>query len=346
MENFKKSVVSLNIKIKEAILTLENSHTKIVLVVDENYKLIGTISDGDIRRGVLKGLTIESPIKDILHTNFISVQDDKTNKEIMEIMTKNEISQIPIIDKSGKLIGLHLLNEFVGKSEIENNIVIMAGGRGVRLRPLTEDCPKPMLKIGDKPLLEIIINQFIENGFKNFHISVNYLKEQIIDYFQDGSKWGININYLIEDEPLGTAGSLIKLPKSLNKPYFVVNGDVLSRFNPMQVLEFHNKNESDMTICAHTYDQTIPYGVIETKGDGMKFERILEKPTFQHLVNAGVYVIDPKINLLISRNSYLDMPDLITLCTSNNKNIIIFPIHEYWLDIGRHENLKEARNNF
>ena len=225
--------------------------------------------------------------------------------------------------------------------------IVLAGGQGTRLYPSTKVVSKQLLTVYDKPMIYYPLCTLMLAGIREFLIiTTPNDKESFKQLLGDGSKWGININYLIEDEPLGTAGSLIKLPKSLNKPYFVVNGDVLSRFNPMQVLEFHNKNESEMTICAHTYDQTIPYGVIETKGEGMKFERILEKPTFQHLVNAGVYVIDPKINLLFSKNSYLDMPDLINLCTSNNKNIIIFPIHEYWLDIGRHENLKEARNNF
>ena len=178
----------------------------------------------------------------------------------------------------------------------------------------------------------------------NFNFSVNYLKEQRIDYFGDGSKWNVSINYLIEDKPLGTAGCLKKLPKSIDKPYFVINGDVLTRFNPVNVLDYHNLNKSNLTICAHTYEQTIPYGVIQTKG--IKLQKILEKPTFQHLINAGIYVIDPSINTLIKKNNYLDMPDLINLSTKNNKKIVIFPVHEYWLDIGRHENLKEARDNF
>ena len=344
MNNFQDVVVTQNIKIRESILILEKSNKKIVLVVDDNFRLIATISDGDIRRGILKGISLDNCISEIYHIDFISINENKSKKEIIEIMKKNEISQLPILDQNGKLVGLHLLNNLLEETKVENNVVIMAGGKGTRLRPLTEICPKPMLKIGDKPLLEIILGQFIENGFVNFHFSVNYLKEQIIDYFGDGSQWDININYLIENEPLGTAGCLKKLPKTIDKPYFVVNGDVLTRFNPIHVLDYHNINQSNLTICAHTYEQTIPYGVIQTKG--IKLQKIIEKPTFQHLINAGIYIINPTINHLINDNDYIDMPDLINSSIKSNKNIIIFPIHEYWLDIGRHENLKEARENF
>ena len=207
MDNYKDTVLRENMKIKDAILTIEKSHTKIGLVVDKDFKLIATISDGDIRRGILKGLTLDSPITEILNSNFISVEADKNRDEIIEIMKVNDINQIPIINEKGKLIGLHLLNEFIGKRDINNIVVIMAGGKGKRLRPFTEICPKPMLKIGEKPILEIIINRFKDHGFKNFYISVNYLKEQVINYFGDGQKWNINIQYIIEKEPLGTAGS-------------------------------------------------------------------------------------------------------------------------------------------
>ena len=344
MDNYKDTVLRENMKIKDAILTIEKSHTKIGLVVDKDFKLIATISDGDIRRGILKGLTLDSPITEILNSNFISVEADKNRDEIIEIMKVNDINQIPIINEEGKLIGLHLLNEFIGKKEINNIVVIMAGGKGKRLRPLTEICPKPMLKIGEKPILEIIINRFKEYGFKNFYISVNYLKEQVINYFEDGQKWNINIQYIIEKNPLGTAGSLKKLPTSEKKPYLLVNGDVICSFNPLQVLEFHNINKSDITICAHNYEHNIPFGVIETKG--IKFQKILEKPTFHHLINAGVYVIDPILNKFIPEDKFFDMPDFINKCSINNKEINVFPIHEYWLDIGLHENLKEARKKF
>ena len=344
MDNYKDTVLTENMKIKDAIITIEKSHSKIGLVVNKDFKLIATISDGDIRRGILKGLTLDSPITEILHLNFISVGADKSRDEIIEIMKINDINQIPIINEKGKLIGLHLLNEFIGKRDINNIVVIMAGGKGKRLRPFTEICPKPMLKIGEKPILEIIINRFKDHGFKNFYISVNYLKEQVINYFGDGQKLNINIQYIIEKEPLGTAGSLKKLPTSEKNPYLVVNGDVISSFNPSQVLEFHMTNKSDMTICAHNYEHKIPFGVMETKG--IKLQKILEKPSYHYLVNAGVYVIDPSLNTFIPEDKFFDMPDLINACSTNKKEINVFPIHEYWLDIGLHENLKEARKKF
>ena len=211
----------------------------------------------------------------------------------------------------------------------------MAGGIGSRLRPYTENCPKPMLKIGTKPILELLLEQLIENGFTNFYISVNYLKEKIINYFEDGSRWNVNINYLLENKPLGTAGAISLLPKEIEKPFIVMNGDILTKFNLNQLIDFHNKNNSFSTICAREYEVSIPFGVIET--DGIELKRIVEKPIYKNYINAGLYAFDPEVLEFLNKNEAKDMPDLINEIKDLKKKVILCPIHEYWLDIGRKE---------
>ena len=216
----------------------------------------------------------------------------------------------------------------------------MAGGRGQRLSPLTNSCPKPMLKIGDKHILEIIIENCFRQGFRKFYLSVNYLKDQIIDYFGDGSKFGIDIEYLIEDKPLGTAGSLHLLPKSKSKNFIIINGDILTNFEFLNLIDYHKKHEAKATLCARQHKINIPFGVIQT--NGVDIIDINEKPDICNYVNAGIYMIDKSIIKLIPKNEYLDMPDLLLLTKNLDKKVIVCPIHEYWLDIGEIDSLKSA----
>ena len=204
-------------------------------------------------------------------------------------MKKNSINQIPILNKNGKIKDIVLIQEFSPKhEERKNSVVIMAGGIGKRLRPYTENCPKPMLCVGDKPILESLLEKLIESGFKKFFISVNYLKEQIIDYFKDGSSWGVEINYLIEEKPLGTAGSLSLLPNDIESPLIVMNGDILTKFEANKLIDFHNDNSAYASICVREHETTVPFGVIESKG--IELRQIIEKPTYSDLVSAGIYI--------------------------------------------------------
>ena len=216
----------------------------------------------------------------------------------------------------------------------------MAGGKGTRLRPDTESCPKPMLEIDGKPILEIILDNCISNGFRYFYISVNYLKEQIIDYFSDGTRWGVSIKYLVEDKPLGTAGSLQLLPDSITEPILVLNGDILTRFNPRDLIDFHIRNGAQATLCAREVSFTIPFGIVQT--DGTYLTTFSEKPTFQYLVNVGVYSIDPRILKLLRPNYYTDMPTLLDSARKRNYRVAVCPIHDYWIDIGSHKSLRLA----
>ncbi len=329
--------------IKNAISAIESGGMRIALVLDKKDKLIGTISDGDIRRGLLRGLTLESPLESIIQKNFISARLESSKKEIYQLMKENVISQIPIVGAKFQLIGVEISENLLPSkpyTPLPNSALLMAGGRGTRLRPLTDDCPKPLLQISGKPILEIILMQCIEFGINNFFISVFYLGNMIKDYFGDGSKWGVNIQYIEEKVPLGTAGALKLLPNNLEHPILVINGDVLTKINYEDVLNYHLANDGDITLCVREHILSSPYGVIEV--EGIRFKSIIEKPSFKHLVNAGIYTINPNIIDFIENDKYLDMPDFITYCEESKKKVIVYPIHEYWLDVGKPESLNQA----
>ena len=237
-----------------------------------------------------------------------------------------------------------LLQELLNPPCLSNAAVIMAGGKGTRLRPHTEHCPKPMLPVDDKPMLEILLEQCIASGFRQFYLSVNYLKEQIIDHFQDGAQWGVLIEYLVENEPLGTAGSLRLLPDTVKEPFLVLNGDVLTRFNPSQLLHFHNDHQAQATLCVREHALKVPFGVVQT--NGVELAGFEEKPTYQHLVNAGVYVIDPQLLPLLPPHQFTDMPQLLESAQASDKRVVVCPIHEYWLDVGRPETLQQAHREW
>jgi NDP-sugar pyrophosphorylase family protein len=255
-------------------------------------------------------------------------------------MRREVLRQIPVLDDEGRVVQLLLLQELLSPPQLSNAVVIMAGGKGTRLRPHTEHCPKPMLPVGDQPMLEILLEQCIASGFRQFYLSVNYLKEQIIDHFADGSRWGVSIEYLVENEPLGTAGSLQLLPDALKAPFLVLNGDVLTRLNPSQLLRFHNEHQAQATLCVREHELTVPFGVVQT--NGVELAGFAEKPTYRHLVNAGVYVIDPQLLPLLPPHQATDMPSLLQAAQQAGHRVAVCPIHEYWIDVGRPETLEEA----
>jgi len=334
----------LNATIKDAVETLEKGELKIVLVLDQDNVLKGTVYDGDIRRALLRGLGLTSEISKVMSINFISVSKEAGFKEVKKTMQKNSIFHVPVTDEENKLLGIHVLDNYGFENDLReypNSVLLMAGGRGERLMPLTENCPKPLLKINGKPMLEIILEQFIKAGLRKFYISVHYLSDQIIDYFGDGKKWDVSISYLHEEEPMGTAGALNLLPKTINHPILIMNGDILTKINLPQLLEFHENNNADITISGSEYYYTSPYGVIDV--EGINFKSIIEKPTFKHFINAGIYVINPIIINELGNKEYLDMPDLLNRRIDKNYKIVVYPIHEYWLDIGRIDSLNQAK---
>ena len=329
--------------IKEIIAAIEKGGLRIALILNEKNQLEGTISDGDIRRGLLKGLSLDSPFSKIMRKDCFTATVETKKTDILKMMRENAISQIPILSENNEFIGLEISEELLPSSRqfsLPKFALLMAGGRGSRLRPITDDCPKPLLPINDKPILEIILEQCINSGIRNFYISVHYLAEKIISYFGDGSKWNVSIKYIKEESPLGTAGALKLLPETFNDSLILINGDVLTKTNFQNVLDYHSKNNAEITICARDQVLSSPYGVIEV--DGINFESMVEKPSYRLLVNAGIYVLNPSIINLVREKEYLDMPELIMMCKEKKKKIIVYPVHEYWLDIGKPETLDKA----
>lgn len=328
----------------EAMQIIDKGGYQIALIINNKNKLIGTLTDGDIRRALLKGISTKDSVEKMMNRNFSFIKDQDNPILAFEIMKRDVIRQIPVLDKKGRVLKLLVSKELSNNKFLSNPVVIMAGGRGKRLLPKTKNCPKPMLQINGKPMLEIVIEQCLNFGLNEFYISVNYLKEQIINYFGDGSSRGIKITYIEESQPLGTAGSLKLLPDKIKKPFLVLNGDVLTNANISHLLEFHNKNNSSATLCVQEQEMIFPYGVVEV--NGMSLRNFNEKPTYKHLVNTGIYVLNPSILKLIKNIKFIDMPDLLELAKLKNMTVNVYPIHEYWLDIGLPESLKKASSEW
>jgi dTDP-glucose pyrophosphorylase/CBS domain-containing protein len=335
--------ISPIVSIKEAIEVIDRGSAQIALVVEANH-LIGVVTDGDIRRALLRGESIDASVANAMRRDFNYLNTSATKEEALELMKREALNQIPVLDEHGRVVQLFLLQDLIKPQSLSNAVVIMAGGEGKRLHPLTHDCPKPMLRIADKPLLEIILKQCFDAGFRNFYFSVNYLKEQIQDYFQDGHRWSVNIQYLEEDMPLGTAGALSLIPERLDHPLLVVNGDVLTRMDYNHLLRFHANHQSAATLCVREHITQIPYGVVNIKD--FKVESFVEKPHLTHYVNAGIYLLNPDLLDLVPKNRFFDMPQLLETVANQGKSVNAFPIHEYWLDIGHPETFGRANGEW
>jgi dTDP-glucose pyrophosphorylase len=342
--DWKNVLISPQTKIQETIKIIDLHALQIAIVINQDNRLLGTVTDGDIRRGILKGVSLDTPVEQIMNKRPIAIPEIKDKKSILNILKMNKLRHLPVIDDSGCVIGIERLEDLLHSSKSESWIVIMAGGLGSRLRPLTNNCPKPMLPIGDKPLLETSLNHFIEQGFCQFYFSINYQAEQIKTYFGDGSKWGVAIHYLHEDRKMGTVGSLSLFPIKTDKPIIVMNGDILTKVNFEQLINFHLEHQVQATVAVRTYDVQVPYGVVKVNKDRlMGFE---EKPVYTSFINAGVYVLNPAVLNKIPRNSYFDMNQLLAIMLANDEEIAIFPIREYWLDIGEIEDFNQAKLDF
>mgnify|MGYP000002800559 FL=1 len=343
MINWKKILIKSTDSLEHAIIILQEGGARITLVVDEHNKLLGTITDGDIRRALINRLTMKSEVKTIMNDSPIKASLDLSKHDLLQIMKEKGLLHMPIVNESGVICGLETMEHLTQNPRKENPVFIMAGGFGKRLLPLTKNTPKPLLKIGERPIIENIIRQFIDHGFYKFYISTHYKSEQIREYLKDGSQYGVNIHYVHEDVPLGTAGSLGLLPKDIpDLPMIVMNGDLLTKVDLGNLLEFHNASKFDATMGIREYDVQIPFGVVDIN-DG-KIQGIREKPLHKFFVNAGIYVLNNNLIKKINGNSYLDMPNFLENEIKNN-GINAFPIHEYWQDIGRLEEYTMANND-
>ena len=317
---------------------------KIAIVVDKKNRLLGTLSDGDIRRGFLKGLNINSSIKSIINKKpFIGKKYDSKDKLLKKAITK-KVSQVPIIDEKGKVLEIILTDELILKDKIKSNkVVIMAGGKGTRLRPLTKNIPKPMLKVGSKPILETIIKRFSECGFKDLIICVNYKSHAIENYFGNGKKFGVTIRYIKEKKRMGTAGALSFLKKKIYEPFFVINGDLLTNLDFEKMLDFHNKHNSEATMGVKEYSINSPYGEVNIANE--KISSIDEKPIHKFFANAGIYILNPKCIDLVPKK-FFDMTTLFKKIITKKQKATSFPLNEYWKDIGRLSDYEKANKEF
>lgn len=328
----------------EAVKFITENGTQFGIIVDDQMKLKGVVTDGDIRQGILKNVDFNSSVSQIMNSFPKYLPKGYTHGQLIKLITKFKIKHLPIVDENMRVLEVYVKDEtFIG-NERQNPVVLMAGGLGSRLGALTTNCPKPLLKVGNKPILEIILENFIGHGFRNFYFTVNYMSEQIEDYFKDGSEWGVNITYIKESTKLGTAGGLSLVNFNQNLPLIIMNGDLLTKVNFTELVEFHQNSNSNATMCVRKYDFQVPYGVIDT--DGENITNIIEKPLHAFFVNAGIYVLDPIMLTYISKNQHMDMTTLFEKGRSDSKALKVYPIHEYWLDIGRIEDFEKAQLDF
>lgn len=340
MADWQKTLVSPEQSIRQVLKVIDTAELQIALVVDDQRRLLGLITDGDVRRGLLRGLSLESSAREVMTRNPTVASSDMRPSAIEALMREKQLRHIPLVDAGGVLLNLYLLDEATRRERLENTVVLMAGGLGQRLSELTKDVPKPLLRLGDKPILEIILESFLAQGFYRFQISVNYKADMIQEYFGDGSRWGASISYLHEPTRMGTAGSLSLLQEKPKEPFFVMNGDLLTKVNFKQMLEFHISQAQLATMAVREYDVQIPFGVIELEGQNII--NIVEKPVKRYFVNAGVYILSPQCLPLIPKDQFFDMPSLFLKLIQSGFGTASFPVHEYWLDIGRMSDFQRA----
>ena len=340
-ERWRRAILARNATIEQAIRNLDTVAIKIVLVVDDAGALVGTVSDGDIRRGLLRGLGMGSPIAEVIHFNALVVPQEMGRDLVRHLMVANKIQQIPVIDDRRRIVGLHLWDELMAPAERSNLMVIMAGGMGKRLRPYTENCPKPLLPVAGRPMLEHIIERAHGEGFSRFLLAIHYLGHMIEEHFGDGARLGVRIDYLREREPLGTAGALSLMETRPSAPFIVTNGDVLTDIRYGELLDFHVGQGAVATMAVRAHEWQHPYGVVHTRGvDIVGFE---EKPVLRSHINAGVYAMEPEALDPLERGCPCDMPTLFERLQAAARRTVVYPMHEPWLDVGRPADLEKAR---
>lgn len=340
-------VVSATEPIREVMLLIDRNARGIALAVDDEQRLIGTVTDGDIRRAVLSGTDLSVPVQALLDQKLAAglprprtARVGTSDAELLRMMSEQTLRHIPLVDERGHVRGLALLGDLVKEYELPLRAVVMAGGYGTRLRPLTEDLPKPMLPVGDRPLMQVIIDQLRSAGIRRVNVTTHYQPDKISSYFGDGSEFGVELSYVREDLPLGTAGALSLLSAS-EDPLLVVNGDVLARVDFRAMLEHHREHKAEMTVAVRQYAVGVPYGVVESNGPLVR--DIREKPNLTFLVNAGIYLLEPSVVGHIPIGERFDMTDLIRRLLEERRSVVSFPIVGYWLDIGSHGDYVQAQ---
>ena len=342
VKNIQEFFVSPETKISEALACLDQAGAGIVLVVNDEKHLLGTLVDGDIRRGLLRNISLEEPVARVMNKNPMVSSVSATRQEVMSLMKNRGIRHVPLLNEKREVVQLQWMDDlFRDILHDETPVVIMAGGLGTRLRPLTKTKPKGLLPVGKYPILEAIVRDLAQHGFKKIVLSVHYKAESIQRYFKDGKKWGVSIDYLEERKKLGTAGSLQLLSSPGDIPILVMNGDLLTKIDYRLLLHFHRKEEFELTVGIKSADFQLPYGIVRLHGK--EILGVEEKPVQRFFVNAGIYVINPEIIELIPEDRYFDMTELIQKAVDHNAKVGGFPLHEYWLDIGSKQDYEKAK---
>lgn len=340
--DWQKILVEPERQLSDAIQLLDQQGKRSLVVVDADRTLLGIVSDGDVRRSLLKGIKLTDPVSSIMQRQPKVAAADWSKTRLLSCMERYQLLFLPVVDEQNRIIRIEFLYDLLQKPKLDNPVCLMAGGFGTRLRPLTESCPKPMLKLGDKPILELIMLRFIQAGFHRFFISTHYMPEQIISHFGDGSKWGVSIKYIHESKPLGTAGALGMLPHAdIDQPVFVMNGDLLTDIDFLELLSFHEEKGGEATVCVRQFEYQIPYGVVTTEGHHIK--GIVEKPMQKYFVNAGIYLLEPELVAQVKPGTVLDMPGLLTQRIDAGSAINHFALAQDWIDIGRLDDFKRAQ---
>jgi dTDP-glucose pyrophosphorylase len=344
MKNWRELVVQPETSLLDSVALIDRTAHQMALVVGGDDRLLGVLSDGDIRRAVLRGVPLTVPVSEVMNRNPTTAPADANHAELLTLMRRKVLRHMPLTTPDGRVVGVMLLETLIGALERPNRVVLMAGGLGSRLMPLTERCPKPMLKVGGKPILESIVENFFEQGFRNFYFAVNYMAEMVQGHFGDGRHWGVNIEYLQENKRLGTAGALSLLPEVPAEPLIVMNGDLLTRMRFDNMLAFHQEQGALATMAVREYDFQVPYGVV--KLDGHRIAAMEEKPVQRFFVNAGIYALSPEALPHIPADTFFDMPTLFERLLAAGHANGAYPLREYWLDIGRMEEFERAQQEW
>ncbi|MCY9872533.1 nucleotidyltransferase family protein [Vibrio barjaei] len=341
MTNWEIIALEPNDTIRTAMLKIEDGALRFAIVTDNDKHLLGTVTDGDIRRGLIAGKTLSDEVASVMNTEPYSVADTVPFKEVLSDLQSKSYLAAPVV-KNGRVVGVHTQTSLQQKASYDNPVFLMAGGFGTRLKPLTDNCPKPLLHVGNKPILEIVLERFVKAGFHNFYVSTHYLPHMVREHFGNGDKWNVSITYVHEDEPLGTGGALGLLPQTLpDLPIIMCNGDVLTTLDFEKLLVFHNQQKGVATMCVREFDYQIPFGVVEA--DGTSITKLTEKPTYSYHVNAGIYVVERALIDTLQPNQNIDMPTLLE--SQFSKKVAMYSFYDYWLDIGRIDDFNRAQRD-
>jgi dTDP-glucose pyrophosphorylase len=346
MTDVSELFVSTESTIRNAIERIDRTGSGIALVVTPDRRLLATITDGDVRRALLAGTSIDSSVQNLLdrkpedspHAPTIAAAG-MGHADLLELMNRHDVRHIPLVDRDGCVVDIALLKDLVHEYDLPLRALVMAGGYGTRLRPLTDEVPKSMLPVGDRPLLEIIVRQLEQAGIRRVNLATHYRGDVIEQHFGDGGRFNVDIRYVNEDEPLGTAGALGLLERS-DEPLLVINGDILTQVNFAAMLEFHRANRAEMTVAVRPFEMQVPFGVIKT--DGLNVTGIDEKPVIRSFINAGIYLLNPDLCRVMPEGERYDMPDLIARVAAAGHRVISFLLREYWLDIGHRADYSQA----